>query len=71
MKSDLLKKYMELRDDITYHTDEFHDAMSWDIEGYLEELLEGSWVDEKILKKQVNAFESILKGLESLEYVYS
>lgn len=69
----LLREYSELRD---YFLDEnmgevFYDAMLYDIEGYNsvgeDEIL--SFLPE--LKKQVNGFKLIKRGLEKIDYTFS
>ena len=49
-------------------TDEFHDDMMYDIEGYCSEQLDDE--DKADLVKQVEAFENILKGFKALKYKF-
>ena len=64
----LLRRYAELKDELMDYTDEFHDDMMYDIEGYNSE--ESDADDIKDLIVQVDAFESILKGFKTLKYKF-
>ena len=66
-KNKLIKKYINLRDEIMDYTMIHFDAMSYDIDGYLYED-----IDEDIddLKKQVKAFELMLKAYKQIDYTY-
>lgn len=72
----LLNEYDELKDRIMEHDDNYHDGMYWDIQGYMEtyeyELDTDEERSEEIetLHKQVKACRMLLKGLESLNYIY-
>ncbi len=70
----LLEEYFDLKDMLLDYTDEFHDAMFYDIQGYYEEI---DFSDEedceyyaKVLTKQVNAFKSILEGYKQIDYTF-
>ncbi len=65
---DALKRYSEIRDELMQYTDRFHDDMSYDIDGYNTEECDAD--DIKDLIAQVDAFESILKGLKALRYKF-
>jgi hypothetical protein len=62
----LIRKYIGLRDDLMDYTMVHFDAMSYDIDGYLEE----EEIDINELKKQVKAFEMMLKAYELIDYTY-
>jgi hypothetical protein len=66
-KNKLIKKYINLRDEIMDYTMVHFDAMSYDIDGYLYDD-----IDEDIddLKKQVKAFELMLKAYKQIDYTY-
>lgn len=63
-----IHRYTELKDELMEFTDEFHDDMMYDIEGYFSEQLDDD--DKADLIKQVEAFENILKGYKALEYKF-
>lgn len=66
----LMGKYRDLKDELLDHTEEFHDAMLFDIEGFAEERdIDAELVET--LEMQVNAFVHILRGYEQLDYTYS
>jgi len=75
---ELIEKYIEIKDDLVEYTDEHHDAMLWDIEGYWQEAHEcyadndTEYLDVLSLQLtiQVNAAKSLLKGISSLDYKY-
>ncbi len=73
----LLNEYDELKDRIMDHTNKFHDGMYYDIQGYSEiyeyelETDEERTNEIETLHKQVKACRMLLKGLESLNYIYS
>jgi len=64
----LLRRYNEITDELMDYTDDFHDAMMYDIEGYCSEQLDDE--DKADLAKQVEAFENILKGYKALKYKF-
>ena len=64
----LLRRYYEIKDELMEFTDDFHDAMMYDIEGYYSEQLDDD--DKADLAKQVEAFENILKGYKALNYKF-
>ena len=78
---ELLTKYDDLKDELLDYTDELHDSMLYDIQGYREEVYEYAIGEEvyeyaigedelATLKKQVKAFELILKGYKGIKYIY-
>ncbi len=71
----LLEEYFELKDMLLDYTDEFHDAMSYDIQGHYVRI---DYIDEEeykhyteVLTKQVNAFKSILEAYKQIDYTFS
>ena len=64
----LLDRYFEVKDDLLEFTDEFHDSMLYDIEGYSCEGLEAHFNEE--LETQVKSFEMILKGYKNINYIF-
>ena len=64
----LLRRYDEIKDELREFTDDFHDAMMYDIEGYYSEQLDDE--DKVDLANQVEAFENILKGYKALKYKF-
>ena len=69
---ELLTKYDDLKDELLDYTDELHDGMLYDIQGYIEEGYEDAIGEDELatLKKQVKAFELILKGYKGIKYIY-
>jgi hypothetical protein len=66
----LMERYRDLKDELLSYTEDFHDAMLFDIEGFAEErTIDAELIDT--LETQVNAFEHILRGYEQLDYTYS
>jgi len=65
----LLSEYTYLKDRLLYYTEEHHDAMLWDIEGYYESIEEGHYYTEE-LKKQIKAFNHLLEFYKALNYVH-
>lgn len=63
-----IHRYTELKYELMEFTDEFHDDMMYDIEGYWSEQLDDD--DKADLVKQVKAFENILKGFKALKYKF-
>ena len=63
----LLRRYDEIKDELMDYTDDFHDDMMYDIQGYCS-LLDDE--DKADLAKQVEAFENILKGYKALKYKF-
>ena len=67
-RREALKRYSAIKDELMEYTDRFHDSMLYDIEGYNSE--ESDADDIKDLIAQVDAFESILKGMKGLKYKF-
>ena len=67
-RREALKRYSAIKDELMQFTDRFHDDMSYDIDGYNTEECDAD--DVKDLIAQVDAFESILKGLKALKYKF-
>jgi len=65
-KNQLIIKYIDLRDELMDYTMEHFDAMSYDIDGYLEE----DEIDIDELKNQVKAFKILLKAYKLIYYTY-
>lgn len=72
----LLNEYNELKDKIMEYDENYHDGMYYDIQGYSEiyeyelENDEERINEIETLNKQVKACRMLLKGLESLNYIY-
>lgn len=65
---ELISRYMRAKDNLLDHTQELHDGMYYDIQGYCEELPED--VDLECLEKQVKTAEKLLECYRNLEYTY-
>jgi hypothetical protein len=66
-KNEYLEKYSQLKDELLEFTEEYHDAMYFDIEGYYDD----SFVDMVALENQVKAFENLLEALKKINYTYA
>lgn len=66
-KIEYLEKYSQLKDELLEFTEEYHDSMHFDIEGYYED----SFVDMVELENQVKAFEMLLEALKKIKYTYA
>lgn len=66
-KNQLITEYIDLRDSLMDYTMEHFDAMSYDIDGYLNEEDE---IDIYELKLQVKAFKMLLKAYKLIDYTY-
>jgi antirestriction protein len=66
-KKEYLEKYSKLKDELLEFTEEYHDSMYFDIEGYYDD----SFVDMVALDNQVKAFEMLLKALKQINYTYA
>lgn len=66
-KTEYLEKYSQLKDELLEFTEEYHDSMYFDIEGYYED----SFVDMVELENQVKAFEMLLEALKKIKYTYA
>ena len=65
-KNKLIKKYINLRDEIMDYTMVHFDAMGYEIDGYIDD----EEIDINELKKQVKAFELMLKAYKLMDYTY-
>ena len=65
-KNKLIKKYINLQDEIMDYTMVHFDAMGYDIDGYIDD----EEIDINELKKQVKAFELMLKAYKLMDYTY-
>lgn len=65
---ELISRYMRAKDNLLDHTQELHDGMHWDIQGYCEEMPED--VNLEDLEKQVKTAEKLLECYRNLEYTY-
>jgi len=64
----LLRRYSEIKDELLEFTEEYHDAMLFDIEGYWET---NDILDMHDLNNQVEAFELMLLAFKKINYIYS
>jgi len=73
--NELIDIYFTIKDELLDHTDEYHDNMYWDIQGYYQELemLENE-EDEAyyvgLIKQQVKAFTDLKTALDQINYVF-
>jgi len=73
--NELIHIYFTIKDELLDHTDEYHDDMYWDIQGYYEELeiLENE-EDEAyyvgLIKQQVEAFTDLKTAFDQINYVF-
>ena len=68
--SKLLIEYSIIKDELLEYTDEFHDSMLYDIQGFNgAEQLQIDFLPE--LEAQVKAFRLILKGYKAINYTFS
>ena len=67
---ELLRRYSYIKDALLDFTEAFHDGMLWDIDGYWDSYYMDDFDDLPTLRTQVKAFESILKGYKSINYVF-
>jgi hypothetical protein len=63
----LLKRYSTIKDELLDFTEEHHDGMLFDIEGYWDTF---DLDDLETLEKQVQAFEMMLTAYKSINYIY-
>lgn len=69
----LLTEYSDAKNDILKITDEYYDAMSYDIDGWWN-LIEDDEADEsdlQALRSQVHAVKSLHMALQNLKYKFS
>jgi hypothetical protein len=68
---ELLDQYWNLKDEIMQFTDDYHDAMYYDFEGYHEYYMDGEYDYMDELRNQVEAFTLLLSALTKIKYVFS
>lgn len=66
----LLNRYSEIKDELLDYTQSLHDGMYYDIDGYWDSYYMDDFDDLPTLRTQVEAFELILKGYKSINYVF-
>lgn len=66
----MVEEYYQLKEDIMEYTEEFHDAMLFDYEGYVEAFYNEDYDEFDDLNNQVKAFRKILEGLKEIKYVF-
>lgn len=66
----LLREYSRLQDEMMEHTMDYFDAMSYDISGYRNDYFDNNFDEIESLRRQVNGFKLILKGLNMVHYTY-
>jgi hypothetical protein len=70
----LLKKYEQTRQNLFEHTEQFYDAIGYDIEGYWEYIDELDESDIKELEKKIKNFEALTKcyaEIYKIDFKYS
>lgn len=73
--SELIDIYTTIKDELLDHTDEYHDNMYWDIQGYCEEWEnledeEGEAYYVGLIKQQVKVFTDLKNALDQINYVF-
>lgn len=68
---DLLNEYYDIKDELLSYTEEYHDAMLFDWEGYNESLSEDGVedFDTDSLERVVIAHRGLLKALKDVEWL--
>lgn len=66
---ELIKIYSDLKDELLNYTDEYHDSMYWDIQGFYESLDEGDFYIEE-LENQIEAVQNLINGLKKLNFTF-
>ena len=67
----LIQRYLDVKDELLEHTEEFHDSMLWDAIGYSESAQgDINDVDVEALRIQVGSFELIKRALDNIDYTY-
>tara|TARA_R110001632_G_scaffold1166_9_gene4667 strand:+ start:327 stop:641 length:315 start_codon:yes stop_codon:yes gene_type:complete len=77
--NELIGEYFKIKDDLLEYTEDHHDSMLFDIDGYHETMGEAIDDDDQEymiqitdeLETQVKAFRLILKGLVMVNYHYA
>lgn len=73
--NELIDIYFTIKDELLDHTDEYHDDMYWDIQGYYQELemLENK-EDEAyyvaLIKQQIYAFTDLSTRSDQINYIF-
>lgn len=67
----LIDRYFKVKDDLLEYTQEYHDAMLFDIEGYCEYCEDLDLVDLVQLQSQVESCEMLLESLKRLDFTYA
>jgi hypothetical protein len=68
--SKLLIRYDALRNELFNYTNDYFDAMGYDIDGYEYQLNCDDFNEIDNLRNQVESFELILKGVIKLKYIF-
>lgn len=68
---DLIHEYESIKEELIEYTEEFHDAMLFDIEGYVDRFYDKDYSDIDDLRNQIKSFRLILEGLKTMKYVFS
>jgi hypothetical protein len=66
----LLREYSRLQDEMMEYTMDYFDSMSYDISGYRSDYFDDNFDEIESLRRQVNGFKLILKGLKMVDYTY-
>jgi hypothetical protein len=70
-KFNLLKKYGQIIQNLFNYTTHFYDSMSYDIEGYWEEIENLDESDIKELEEKIKNFEVLTKCYAKIDFKYS
>ena len=68
---DLISEYNQIKDELLDYTEAYHDAMYFDIDGYLEQIAQGDYSDLEALRCQIVAVRLLLKAHKNIKYVFS
>lgn len=67
---ELLMEYNKIKDELLDYTDAYHDAMYFDIDGYLDQIAQGEYDDLEALRCQIVAVRLLLKAHKNLKYIF-
>ena len=67
---DLIEEYSAITEELFEYTEEYYDAMNFDIEGYVNMFHEKEYGDIESLRNQVEAFNLILEGIKKMNYLF-
>lgn len=67
---DLIEEYAAITEELFEHTEEYYDAMNYDLEGYVNMYNEKDYGDIEDLRNQVEAFTLILEGIKKMNYLF-